>query len=50
MGVLTQYFKSGYFEGEVLIDQSYERVAMQGQWFYEHKASGIKVWEHARLP
>ena len=50
MGTLTLYFSSGYFEGEVFIDQNYKRVFMHGQWFYEHKASGIKVWEHARLP
>ena len=50
MGVLTQYFKSCYFEGEVFIDQNYKRVYVHGQYFYEHEASGIKVWEHARLP
>ena len=50
MGVLTQYFKSRYFEGEVFTDQSYKRVYVQGERFYEHEASGIKVWEHARLP
>ena len=49
MGVLTQYFKSDYFEGEVFTDQSYERVYVHGQWFYKHEASGIQVWEHARL-
>ena len=27
-----------------------ERVYVQEQWFYKHEASGIKVWEHARLP
>ena len=50
MGVLTAYFNSCYFEGEVFIDQNYKRVLAHGQYFYEHKASGIKVWEHARLP
>ena len=50
MGVLTQYFKSSYFEGEVFADQNYKRVYVQEQWFYKHEASGIKVWEHARLP
>ena len=50
MGVLTQYFNSSYFEGEVFIDQNYKRVHMQGKGgFYMHEASGIKVWEHARL-
>ncbi len=52
MGMLTQYFKSDYFEGGVFSDQSYKRVYVgeTEQWFYEHEASGIKVWEHARLP
>ena len=50
IGTLTLYFSSGYFEGEVFTDQNYKRVPVQGQWFYEHEASGIKVWEHARLP
>ena len=48
-GVLARYFKSGYFEGEVFIGQMYKRV-YTGEYFYEHEASGIKVWEHARLP
>ena len=47
---MTRYFKSCYFEGKVFIDQKYERVRVQGGWLYEHEASGIKVWEHARLP
>ena len=49
MGTLTLYFSSCYYEGKVFVDQNYKRVSLQGQWFYEHEASGIKVWEHARL-
>jgi len=50
MGALTGYFTSYYFEGGAFSDQRYKVVVVHGQRFYKHEASGIKVWEHARLP
>ena len=50
-GKLTTYFKDGYSEGYMFTDVSYARMLDKdtNQIFLKHKASGILVWEHARL-
>ena len=51
VGKLTKYFKDGYFQGYKFTDESYERELDKdtNQFYYKCKASGILVWEHARL-
>ena len=51
VGKLTAYFKDGYFQGYKFTDEGYERMLDKdtNQFYYKCKASGILVWEHARL-